>query len=181
LADYLVDIVNDDEGNKPARLEKLFADYSNYLKSVAPSEADINDDEHQNVLPAKLEAMVAALMAANPTLRKEDAMHHLLHTAAGRRLAEHLNNISKRKDEPMQVDITKLHNIASVTEIAKNVIDDKVALTEHQFTEIVTGHAKLNRQAGESEAKAFERIFMDPSNGELRKAYALTKGYYGEA
>jgi hypothetical protein len=75
------------------------------------------------------------------------------------------------------IDINKLSDIDSVTEIAKNVIDDKVALTEHQFTEILTGHAKLNRQAGESEAKAFERILTAPDNGELRQAYTLTKGY----
>jgi hypothetical protein len=79
-----------------------------------------------------------------------------------------------------QIDITKLHNIQSVVVIAKNIIakEGDAGITEHVFTEILMGPAALNKlDKKESTPAAFERILMDPDNGELRKAYALTKGY----
>jgi hypothetical protein len=109
-----------------------------------------------------------------PTLDRQTAHHFLLHTAHGRKLYEHLS----KKDDPMlQIDIMKLSNVDSVIEIAKSVIDDKVMLTEAQFTEILQGHAKLNRQKGESEAAAFSRIFSEPENVQLRQAHQITKGF----
>jgi hypothetical protein len=119
-----------------------------------------------------LHAMVDAMLVAAPTLDRQQAAAYLLHNPHGRRQAEHLNSISKTEKETTMphIDITKLHNIDSVTEIAKNVIADKVALTEHQFTEILQGHAKI---AGTT----LEKILIGPDNGEIRKAYALVKGY----
>jgi hypothetical protein len=141
-------------------------------------DGDVTDDDPQrtNTTPdddkvsGKLRSMVDAMIVAAPSLDRQTATHFLLHSAQGRKLAEHLNNLSKGETPMPQVDITKLHNIDSVTEIAKNVIDDKVALTEHQFTEILQGHAKL---AGTT----LEKILTAPNNGEIRKAYTLVKGY----
>ena len=128
------------------------------------------EESGDDKVSAKLRAMVNAMVMADPTKSEEEHLHYLLHNAHGRRLAEHLNSLSKHKDEPMpQVDITKLHNIDSVTEVAKNVNDDKVSITEHEFTEILTGHAKV---AGTT----LEKILTDPNNGEIRKAYRITKG-----
>jgi hypothetical protein len=126
----------------------------------------------QSTTADKLEGMVDAMLVAAPSLDRQVAADFLLHTAHGRRLAEHLNSISKTEKEATmsQVDIIKLHNIDSVTEVAKNVIEDKVALTEHQFTEMLTGHARI---AGTT----LEKILTGPNNGEIRKAYMLVKGY----
>jgi hypothetical protein len=177
LQDYFIDIVTDDLGDKPERLGKLFGDYSECLKAaVQPPNSPT--DEPKAPLEDKLQSMVDAMIVAAPTLDRQTAHHFLLHTAQGRRLAEHLNSISKtERNVPMQVDIAKLHNIDSVIEVAKNVIDDKVTMTEAQFNEILTGHAKLNKRQGESTATAFSRIFSDPENIELRKAHQVTKGF----
>jgi hypothetical protein len=59
--------------------------------------------------------MVAALIIAAPSLREDQAMRFLLHSPQGRALARHLNEISKRKEEPPMLDIAK---IASITEEA---------------------------------------------------------------
>jgi hypothetical protein len=145
-----------------------------------PDDPDKGEDEGDDdkKISGTLRQMVSALTIAVPNLREDHAMAFLLHHPRGRALARHLSESSKtEKDNPMQVDITKLHNIASVTEVAKNVIDDKITLSEHQFTEILTGHANLNKRTGESTMAALERIFTAPENTELRKAYALTKGY----
>src|SRR5882757_1797448 len=128
------------------------------------------EESGDDKVSAKLGAMVDAMIMADPTKSEEEHLHYLLHHAHGRKLAEHLNSLSKHKDEPMpQVDITKLHNIDSVTEIAKNVNDDKVSITEHEFTEILQGHAKIV-------GTTLEKILTDPNNGEIRKAYRVTKG-----
>jgi hypothetical protein len=89
-------------------------------RSIAKSFSDImkladDDEQRANTIPdddkvsGKLRSMVTAMITAVPSLSEQHAMHFLLHTPHGRRLAEHFNNISKHKDEPMpQVDIMKL-------------------------------------------------------------------------
>jgi hypothetical protein len=152
------------------------------LKANLNDENDpVDDDDPDNPssntpLLAKLNDMVIALRAACPGLSPEQAIHFLLFSPRGRRLAEHLNTL-KRNEEPPTIDITKLHNIASVIEIAKQINTDGNAsgISEHQFTSIVQGHAKLAKRANESDVAAFARIFTDPANVELRKAHALTK------
>lgn len=128
----------------------------------------INDDDK---LSGRLKAMVAALVTAAPSLSEKHAMHFLIHTAQGRKLAEHLNNISKHeKESPMPtVDIMKLHNIESVIEFTKSS-----GASEFVISEVIMGHAKLNKMAGESNQKAFSRILE--RNSELLKAYGLAKG-----
>jgi hypothetical protein len=137
----------------------------------------INNNSNNN--DTKLNTMVDAMVTAAPSLDRQAAAHFLLHTARGRRLAEHLNSILKHKEEPMpQVDIMKLHNIASVREVAKQISADGNAagISEYDFTSIVMGHARLSKRAGESDGAAFERVLTASENGELRQAYQITKG-----
>src|ERR1700732_818145 len=67
-----------------------------------------------------------------------------------------------------QVDVYKLHNIASVVEIAKYIDNDL------DFTKILQGHAQLNKRDKESDGAAFERILTAPTSEgvALRKEYA---------
>src|SRR3979490_2125254 len=122
------------------------------------------EESGDDKVSAKLRAMVDAMIMADPTKSEEEHLYHLLHNAHGRRLAEHLNSLSKHKDEPMpQVDIMKLNNIESVVEIAKNIIDGNTSMDEHTLHQILMGHArkaKLNK--AESDAQAFSRIFEAP-------------------
>ena len=59
-------------------------------------------------LSEKLEGMVDAMLLAAPTLDRQAAHHYLTETAHGRRLAEHLNNLSKGETPMPQVNIQKL-------------------------------------------------------------------------
>jgi hypothetical protein len=169
--------------SKIEALELYGVDIDNLVKINKASVSDPlrgpRDEPDDDKVSSKLRAMVDALIVAGSFPDRQTATHYLLHDAHGRRLAEHLNSIGKTEKEITmpQVNIMKLHNIDSVTEVAKNVIDDKVALTEHQFTEILTGHARLAKRTGESTMAAFERILTDPENADIRKAYTLTKGY----
>lgn len=85
------------------------------LRKLADEPRDDDDLERTNTidddkkLSGKLRQMVAALITAAPSLREDQAMHFLLHSPTGRKLAEHLNNLAKRKDSTMpRVDIMKL-------------------------------------------------------------------------
>jgi hypothetical protein len=70
-----------------------------------------DDEQRTNTIPdddklsPKLRAMVDALIVAGSFPDRRTATHYLLHNAHGRRVAEHLNNLSK--GEPM-LDINKL-------------------------------------------------------------------------
>lgn len=73
------------------------------------AEPSIDDDDK---VSSKLGSMVDAMIAAAPTLDRQQAAYYLLHTPHGRRLAEHLNSISKHKETNMpQPDILKLATI----------------------------------------------------------------------
>jgi hypothetical protein len=96
------------------------------------------NDTPSSLLP-KLNDMVAAMVAAEPSLSEEDALFHLLHSPHGRKLAEHLNNISKTekdKSSMPQVDILKV-----------------IAITEQGLM------AQVTKRDGESYAQSFSRKF----------------------
>jgi hypothetical protein len=140
------------------------------------AKADVSDplrgpreEPDDKKLTARLKEFAALMVTVDPSKSEEEHLFDFVNTAHGRRRAEHLNNLSKG-ETLMQVDITKLHNIDSVTEVAKNVISDKIALTEHEFAEILTGHAKVT-------GTTLEKILTGPDNVEIRKAYTLVKGY----
>jgi hypothetical protein len=118
------------------------------------------------VLPDKLEGMVAAVIAAAPSLQREQAVHFLLHTARGRNVAQHLASITKtEREHPVpQVNIFKLHNPDSVKEIAKSIISGEV--TGVSFHDVLMGHARLSKRDGETDAKAYlEKRHSENSNG----------------
>jgi hypothetical protein len=175
LVDYFVDIISDDNGDKPSRLSKLFEDYKDYLKAgVSDPLRGPRDEDDDLKVSASLKAMVQAMQLATPGLSEADAAHHLLHSAHGRALAIHLNSLTK-KETPMQTDIFKLHNIESVVTIAKHIIDNGASeISEFDFYRVVNGHAQMNKRVGESDAKAFNRVFATP---EIRRAYGIVKGY----
>jgi hypothetical protein len=140
--------------------------------------ADPIEDE-PDALTDKLKAMVDALIVANPGMSEQLAMNYLMHSPNGRLVAQHLNSISKRKEEPVtQVDIFKLSNINSVVEIAKSITKGDAEISEHDFTKVLQGHAMLTKSAGESVGAAFERLLTASTadGAELRKAYILCKG-----
>jgi hypothetical protein len=167
LADYFVDIINDNNDDKPAQLSKLFEDYKNYLKAeTSDALRGPRDEDDDEKLPAKLRAMVDALLVHAPiviagrhgepdiTLNRRQTGHFLLHTPHGRRLAEHLNNLSKGETPMPTIDIMKLSNIDSVYEVCKNISSGTVELSEFDFTKMVSGHAQLSKQP-------FEKLFND--------------------
>src|SRR5882757_7742340 len=143
------------------------------------TKADVSDElrgpreeEDADKVASKIRAMVDALIVAAPSLDRQTATHFLLHSAKGQALARHLNEISKGETIMPQVDIMKLQNPASVVEIAKNIIDGKTDMDGFTYDQILLGHAKLNKRAGESTGGALERILTDADHPEIRKAYA---------
>jgi hypothetical protein len=82
-------------------------------------------------------------------------------------LAEYLNAISKAKEQTMShVDVLKLHNIESVRDVCKHIASKGAT----RGYEVVMGHARLDKQAGETDAAAFSRIYEAPENIEPRRA-----------
>jgi hypothetical protein len=137
-----------------------------------------NDLEHENVLPPRLEQMVAALISAAPALTREQAIHHLLHTAHGHALAEHLSSVTKTRKEPTPMNRSdQLRSIAKdfgVVKLAKFIVDDGPhGISEIEFTKMVSDEAQLHKLAGESSEKAFSRYFEN--NIDIRKAWQITK------
>jgi hypothetical protein len=106
-----------------------------------------DDDPDDNKVSAKLNAMVDAMIAAAPSLDRQAAAHYLLHDAHGRRLAEHLNNLSKGETIMPQVDILK---IATILEDGLN--------------------AQVTKRDGESFAHAFSRRYE--TDVDFRKSWA---------
>jgi hypothetical protein len=131
------------------------------------------DEPDDKKVSERLLEAVNNMVTHNPSLKPEHAARWLMTTTQGQAfLAQH----KSERNIPMQVDINKLSNIDSLTEVAKNIIADKFTLSEHEFTNMMMGHAKLNKRSGETTNAAFERILTDPENGELRKAYRISKG-----
>jgi hypothetical protein len=83
-------------------------------KAVATDDDDnIDPNATASSLLPKLNDMVAAMVVADPTQSEEQHLFSLLHTAHGRKLAEHLNNLTKKEHTMPQVDIMK---VIAVTE-----------------------------------------------------------------
>jgi hypothetical protein len=107
-----------------------------------------DDPDDDNKVSAKLNAMVDAMIVAAPSISRQQAAHYLLHNAHGRRLAEHLNSLSKHEEPNMpQVDIL---TVASILEDGLN--------------------AQVIKRDGESFAKAFSRKYENDL--EFRKSWA---------
>ena len=127
------------DGCKVILMKRDNSDDPPYLFDDIMRKAAADDIPDDDKVSAKLRAMVDAMIAAAPTLDRQEAAYYLLHTPHGRRLAEHLNSISKHKETNMpQVDIRKL-----------------VAILEDGLM----AQAKLHKRSDESEAKCFSRIY----------------------
>jgi hypothetical protein len=121
-------------------------------------------DADKAPLSVKLDELVTEMIAATGgDLHPQRARRWLLHTPHGRELlAQH-----KRETPMPTVDIMKLHNPDSVIEFIKSS-----GASEHVISEVIMGHAKLNKRDGESDAQAFARVFP-----KFQTAYGVAKGY----
>jgi hypothetical protein len=162
----------------------------------SPSEPDTpepNDLDDENVLPEKLEQMIATMIEASPSLTRQQAAHHLLHDRRGRALATHLSSIiGKRKDPSMPtteqelVTFVKRSPADGMSRIAKFVLDNQPypTYTEMELSASLMAFANLNKneKTGESRYQAFERILknaedpFDP-NHDIYRALNVVKGY----
>ncbi|WP_029084785.1 hypothetical protein [Bradyrhizobium sp. th.b2] len=183
------------------RLRALFGSIDFRKAKFAAPPNDPDDDEHdeednenntdnetdeteQGQLPPKLEAMIAAVIAASPnSMSRQEAINYLLHSRHGRELARHMATF-KRKDEPIMDRATELQSIVKqhggLMAMAKLFIANGESLggvTEAEFTKLIDAEAQATRKTGERPAPAFDRFFNDPTNLELRKAHRLTRGF----
>jgi hypothetical protein len=130
--------------------------FNDIIHKAAEPPAD--DDK----VSSKLTAMVDAMIVAVPSSSRQQAAHYLLHNAHGRRLAEHLNSLSKHEEPNMpQVDILK---VATILEDGLN--------------------AQVTKRDGESFAQAFTRKYENDIDfrrswsavTEAKHTVALSKG-----
>jgi hypothetical protein len=158
--------------------EKLRTRKANPIRDDMPAAQDA-----EAALHPKLEAFVAAVLEAAPTLSREEAIRFLLHTHDGRATARHLAEITKtsiiRKEEPTMDRMETLRSFVKsdgITGIAKHIVQKGgTGVTEAEFSDLIMEAAKRERRAGESDASAFARLFENPANVDLRRAYAITK------
>jgi hypothetical protein len=97
-------------------------DHVHFSKSLQYRKADVDDklrgdreEEDDNKLSDKLNEMVDALLVAAPTLNRQATAHFLMHNPHGRKLAEHLNSLSKKEQPMPQVDFMKVISILEQT------------------------------------------------------------------
>jgi hypothetical protein len=165
-----------------AERQRNFHNTSDFSKYVAGNEGEEdeeidgtpepNDDNNVSTLPPLLEQMVNALITANPKLKREEAVHFLLHNPHGRRTAEHISNISKGttmdRTEQLQ-EITK--SAGGIRNVAKYIVEkgDTLGITEPELTELINAEAQKTIKSGERPAQAFSRFFQAPENDVNRR------------
>jgi hypothetical protein len=179
----LMKIFNGDDNKR-----EIYADIADSLDASTevdePEEVEFDDEEiDESELPEKLEDAINAMIVANPTLTKQQAAHHLLHTAEGRALFNHIN---KKETTTMPDTLEKILKDfgGDLTRICKNIVEagDTSGVTEKQLTKLATCEALKSQRAGESEAQAFSRYFQSDEALPLRKAIQIAKGMnYGTA
>jgi hypothetical protein len=190
LAESVASIITDNKanrGNKAAAMAKTFEQFGDHLKSnfkiakaaIPPREEEPGDagnpriDDDSGKVAAKLKEFAAAMIMADPSFTEETAIHHLLHSAHGRKLAEHLNAISKsRKEEPMNRQ-AELRDIAKadggMAVITKNIIDrGSTTISEHEFSAALMTHCK-------NDVRAFSKMLQ--TDVDIKRAYGICKGY----
>jgi hypothetical protein len=155
---------------KQQALELFGIDPDHFYVSKSFSKADVDDplrgpreEPDDKKLSERLLECVNALVAASG-VSPTHAARWLMHTDKGRAL---LATTKIEKENIPMVDIMKLHNPDSVIEFIKSS-----GASEHIISEVIMGHAKLNKQAGESDAQAFARVFP-----KFQTAYGVSKGY----
>ena len=148
--------------------------------AIDPDDPDDDDDvvSSASAISDKFEQFISLLIEANPALDRQGAVYFLIHNAHGRALAAHLASVTKTK-EPKMLKMDKLtkyigESPGNMSAVAKHIIEKgETSLTEHEFTAMLTEHAKLNKRAGESVMGCFARIFEH--DAEIRRAHAITK------
>jgi hypothetical protein len=180
----------DEVMEKHERTERQRLFYTDFEKYVAGHEGDEIEEipepsDTVSTLPAALEGMVAALIAANPKLKREEAIHFLVHNPHGRRLAEHISSITKGTTDMSRTE--QLQEMAKsaggVRNVAKFIAEknDALGISEPELTDLINAEAQKTIKAGERPAQAFSRFFQAPENEELRRAIivAKTAGHVG--
>jgi hypothetical protein len=162
---------DDDEDHSGWSMHKMFSSID--FTKLNIRKADVSDplrgprekDDDQK-LSDRLKEFTAVMVAADPSKTQEQHLYDLLHSAQGRKLAEHLNNLTK-KESPMspQVDIFKMQNIDSVHQVCKSITAGTMELSEFDFTRMVKGHAELTKQS-------FEKVFVSP---EIQQTYRIVR------
>jgi len=113
---------------------------------LAKTDDDPNDTP--GPLLEKLSQFVSAMVIADPSKSEQEHLFTLLHTAHGRKLAEHLNSISKKEHPMPQL------NMQLISAVENGLM----------------AQAKLQKRDGESEAKTFSRVYENDI--EYRKQWA---------
>ena len=144
------------------RLKKIF---DKLLEENDPVDDDnqIDPNDPPTALHPKLQQAVNALVKMVPGLDEAHGLFWLLNSPHGKRFAEHHASITKKEKPMPQVDIFKLHNVASVVEVAKSA-----KLSEHDMSAVVMGHAKLAKRDNETVHQAYARIV--DGNIDIRRA-----------
>jgi hypothetical protein len=174
LADYFVDIINDDNGDKPGRLGKLFEDYKNYLKAeVSDPLRGPREEPDDEKLSAQLDEIITEMIVAAPSLHPQRARRWLLQTPHGRELlAQH----TTKKEAPMNrsEEMQEMHKFVKeggMSAIAKRILETGgTSLTEHEYTTLVQEAASLNKVS-------FEKAFADPTTQQAYKIVVREAGY----
>jgi hypothetical protein len=139
---------------------------------------ELDEDDDELTLSPELQNAIAALIAANPTLSKEQAAHWLVHTPHGRTALAHL---SKRKESPMPTDRAEgLRDIAKqygLERICKMITMEGTShgISEQELFKMADAEAQKGRLPGERPASAFARFFSAENQLELRKAIQIAR------
>jgi hypothetical protein len=178
LADHLVSIINDDNGDKPGRLDKLFKSYGTYLKSeVSDPLRGPRDEPDDKKLSERLLEAVNAMVIANPSLNPHTAARWLLHSSHGRELLS-----TTKKENPMpRIDELKViaKTEGGMDSILEHIAKGNTTYTEHELTAAgmeYAGKFFQNKAAGESIPHAFARYVE--STPAFCKALDIVKGYH---
>jgi hypothetical protein len=115
----------------------LFNDFMKLRKlSEAEAAEDVRDEDDDDKVEPKLRAWARLMVVVDPSRTEEEHLYRLTQTAHGQAVARHLNELSK--GAPPMLDIRKLIPV---------------------LEEGLLARAKLEKRDGESDAKAFSRIY----------------------
>jgi hypothetical protein len=181
LAESVCSILDENAATDLQKAEWLattFDQFEAHVQKLAPEPMPASDDgdtsaeDGGSTLPPKLEQFLAAMLEADPKLRRDEALRYLLHHRGGRQLAEHLS--TNTKEAPPMNRTDELRSIAKdfgVAKLAKLIIDDgrSHGISESELTTLMMDEAK-------HKGLSFEKYFTAPENIDLRKALQVAKG-----
>jgi hypothetical protein len=187
LAQSVTSILGDPNINKAAALSKTFQQFGSYLKSnVIKTRPPLDDDDtgidntddDNGTLSPELEQYIAAMLAAVPSLTRQQALWITLHTAHGAAAFQSTTKTRKEKHMSDRGDelraVAKQHGIET---LARFIVTENKSygIDEREMTKLIDDAAQLTRQPNETPDQAFSKYFSDPANVLLRRAHAITK------